>query len=81
MSFLNKMSVSSAITIFGWRQFSVLFCYHLRVKLNRKESIESGVGVELEKKKIKEFLGKICNYEVCHFISLVHSWKMKILQN
>lgn len=65
------MLISSAITIFGWRQFSVLFYYHLRVKLNKKESIESGVGVELEKKK-KEFLGKICNYEVCHFISLVH---------
>lgn len=51
MSFLNKMLISSAITIFGWRQFSVLFYYHLRVKLNKKESIESGVGVELEKKK------------------------------
>lgn len=49
------MSVSSAITIFGWRQFSVLFCYHLRVKLNRKESIESGVGVELEKKNKRVF--------------------------
>lgn len=52
------MSVSSAITIFGWRQFSVLFCYHLRVKLNRKESIESGVGVELEKIKNKRVFRK-----------------------
>lgn len=57
------MSVSSATIIFAWRQFSALFYYHLRVKLNRKEFIESGVGLELEKK----ILGKACNYEVCHF--------------